>query len=138
MSNQPERQWAWKLKRVEADSRGKWWATFGRGEHWYETLLPATNQAQAKSMAAHVLAMLNSGKTLEQATSSKGLRQWPDLVNHRELLRKYIRHVAESQGDTCLNESQRPDSVTDEEWAELKRLDADARGHARLHRGLEG
>lgn len=49
-------------------------------------------------------------------------------MDYKKLLMKYIDHVYNSEGVTFLADSKRnawPDSVkfTDEEWAELQRLD---------------
>jgi hypothetical protein len=44
-------------------------------------------------------------------------------MNYRELLKKYIRNVGEWESVTFL--SHQPDYITDEEWAELRKLDAE-------------
>ena len=48
-----------------------------------------------------------------------------ELMDYRELLQKYIRHVGFHEGISFLRDIDRDASVlfTDEEWAELKRLD---------------
>jgi hypothetical protein len=47
-----------------------------------------------------------------------------ELMDYRELLKKYIAHVAYYEGISFLRDMDRDASLfTDEEWAELKRLD---------------
>lgn len=49
------------------------------------------------------------------------------MLDHKELLKKYIDHVGNSEGTTHLNDWNRNAygnvDFTDEEWEELKRLD---------------
>jgi hypothetical protein len=48
-------------------------------------------------------------------------------MDHRQLLRKYIEHVAANEGTAFLSEMYRfPVRFTDEEWAELVALDTQA------------
>lgn len=44
-------------------------------------------------------------------------------MDYRELLKKYIAHVAYYEGIAFLRDMDRDDTFTDEEWAELKNLD---------------
>lgn len=53
---------------------------------------------------------------------------WGNGLNYKQLLKKYINHVGEHEGVTFLSDYDRssyPEMpiFTDEEWAELKRLD---------------
>lgn len=54
--------------------------------------------------------------------------QEKEEFNYRELLKKYIQHVGDSEGTDFLGDFARndfgcdPDRFTDEEWAELQRL----------------
>jgi len=44
-------------------------------------------------------------------------------VNYRELLKKYIGHVAGCEGVSFIGSRYMPNEFTDEEWEELQRLD---------------
>jgi hypothetical protein len=45
-------------------------------------------------------------------------------TDYRDLLMKYIAHVAEQEGATFLNDPRRPSGLfSDDEWSELHRLD---------------
>lgn len=44
-------------------------------------------------------------------------------MNYRELLKKYIDHVANCEGTTFLGAHKQTDRFTDEEWQELGLLD---------------
>lgn len=49
-------------------------------------------------------------------------------MDHRQLLKKYIYHVGECEGTTFLSDLHRPlskyrEAFTDEEWAELQKLE---------------
>ena len=49
-------------------------------------------------------------------------------MNYRELLKKYIEHVAECEGITFLRDQDRYDSldvISDDEWAELQTIDSE-------------
>ena len=43
-------------------------------------------------------------------------------MDYRELLKKYINHVGECEGITFLRYGEKPDFITDEEWAELQKI----------------
>ena len=43
-------------------------------------------------------------------------------MDYKALLQKYIRHVGEEEGVTFI-EDRKPEYATEEEWAELERLD---------------
>lgn len=45
------------------------------------------------------------------------------IVNYRELLKKYIGHVAGCEGVSFIGPRYMPNEFTDEEWEELQRLD---------------
>ncbi len=62
------------------------------------------------------------------------LKEWtsvplvpPDIVDYRDLLRRYLDHVGQIEGTCFLQQYQRTALFSDEEWAELSRLARHAR-----------
>lgn len=47
-------------------------------------------------------------------------------MDYRELLMKYIEHVGEEEGITFINRQPREGLFSDEEWAELERLELES------------
>ena len=47
-------------------------------------------------------------------------------MDYKELLIKYINHVADNEGVTFIKEHWKNDGFTDEQWAELVALDEQA------------
>lgn len=47
-------------------------------------------------------------------------------MNYKELLLKYINHVADNEGVTFIKDCFKGDGFTDDEWAELVKLDEQA------------
>ena len=47
-------------------------------------------------------------------------------MDYKELLIKYINHVADNEGVTFIKDTWKGDSFTDEQWAELVALDEQA------------
>lgn len=45
------------------------------------------------------------------------------VIGYRSLLRRYIEHIGFNNGETYIKDQYKEDEFTDEEWAELVRLD---------------
>lgn len=48
------------------------------------------------------------------------------MIDYKELLMKYINHVADNEGVTFIKDCFKGDCFTEEEWAELTKLDEEA------------
>lgn len=47
-------------------------------------------------------------------------------INYKDLLIKYINHVAENEGVTFIKDTWKSEDFTESEWAELVKLDGEA------------